>query len=122
MSIYNCKREGDRYRITKFDDDVNVESSYLCSLAECECPAGPRPTCRHRQMLSKFLARGAVDTGECYNYEHMSWVSLIEAPDHPPLPEGVTMIGLDDPAKLHNTIADALGEPKLPEPFDRRGM
>lgn len=29
-----------------------------------------------------------------------------------PLPEGVVAIGLDDPAALHNAIADAVGEPE----------
>jgi hypothetical protein len=28
-------------------------------------------------------------------------------------PKGVTVIGLDDPAELHNAIADAVGEPRL---------
>jgi hypothetical protein len=36
--------------ITKFDRDGNVESSYHCSGDTCDCPAGQRPTCRHRQM------------------------------------------------------------------------
>lgn len=28
------------------------------------------------------------------------------------VPEGVTIIGLDDPKLVHDTIADAIGEPK----------
>jgi hypothetical protein len=36
--------------ITKFDRDGNVQSSYHCSGDTCDCPAGQRPTCRHRQM------------------------------------------------------------------------
>jgi hypothetical protein len=30
------------------------------------------------------------------------------------LPKGVTIVGLGDPATLHNTIADAVGEPRAP--------
>lgn len=59
--IYNCKTTTTGYRITKFDDDLNVESSYETTLAECTCPQGSKPTCRHRQMLPEFLLKGAVD-------------------------------------------------------------
>jgi len=34
--------------------------------------------------------------------------------DLPPLPEGVTMIGLGDPEVLHRTIAEAVGEADEP--------
>lgn len=62
MPTYNCKHSGDQYRITKFNRDGDTESSYLCSHHECECPAGVRPTCRHRQMLPLFLELNLVDT------------------------------------------------------------
>ena len=29
------------------------------------------------------------------------------------LPDGVTVVSLDDPAELHNAIADAVGEPRI---------
>lgn len=35
------------------------------------------------------------------------------------LPEGTVIIGLDDPEKLHNTIAEAVGEPPLKRPTKR---
>lgn len=59
--LYNCHTDGDEYRITKFTDG-NVESTYLTSLAECQCPAGARPTCRHRQMLPTFIDRNLVNS------------------------------------------------------------
>lgn len=46
--------------ITKFNSDGNVEASYLTSDSTCSCPAGQRPTCRHRRMLSYL--RDIVDT------------------------------------------------------------
>ncbi len=61
-TLYNCHTDGDQYRITKFDSLGNVESTYLCTIDECECPAGFRPTCRHRHMLPRFLAKGAVNS------------------------------------------------------------
>ena len=62
QTLYNCKHSGDQYQITKFNSHGEVESSYLCSHHECQCPAGVRPTCRHRQMLPTFLEHGLVNT------------------------------------------------------------
>ena len=61
MILYNCHTEGDQYRITKFNDG-EPESSYICSPTECECPAGHRPSCRHRQMLPQMLAHRIQDS------------------------------------------------------------
>jgi hypothetical protein len=69
MTLYNLKTDGDHYRITKFDSDLNVESSYLLSATECECPAGHRPSCRHRQMLPKMLAGGALNKPSFYDFD-----------------------------------------------------
>jgi len=55
MTLYNLHTDGDQYRITKLTNDLEVESSYLMTAAECECPAGHRPTCRHRQMFADLL-------------------------------------------------------------------
>lgn len=72
--LYNCKHAGDEFRITKFNNNMDVESSYLCSFTECDCPAGVRDTCRHRQMLPKFVARKAVDSPWFYDYDRDGWV------------------------------------------------
>lgn len=75
MSIlYNCHTDGDNYRITKFNDG-EVESSYLCSTTECQCPAGSRPICRHRLMLPMFLNRGVVDSFYFLDFDRKGWVS-----------------------------------------------
>lgn len=72
MILYNCKHDGDQYRITKFIDG-NPEASYLCTHSECECPAGHRDTCRHRQMLPQMLAHHIVNTQWFWNYDqHMA--------------------------------------------------
>lgn len=75
MSIlYNCHTDGDQWRITKFNELGDVESSYLCTETECECPAGQRQTCRHRQMLPKFINREAVNTFWFYDHDRGGWV------------------------------------------------
>lgn len=79
-TLYNCKSEIDehdleRYRITKFDGDMNVESSYSCTKTTCECPAGVRPSCRHRDMLPKFIARAAVNSFWMYDFDRGGWIS-----------------------------------------------
>lgn len=81
-SLYNCKHDGDIYRITKFNSDFNVESSYLCDLNSCECPAGVRPSCRHRQMLPKFIHRNHIGDEWFYDHDRGGWVqgSHIEEP------------------------------------------
>lgn len=77
MSIlYNCHHDGDQYRITKFDDDQNPISSYLTTVTECDCPAGRRLMCRHREMLPMFIVRGAVDNGWWYDYDRGGWVDM----------------------------------------------
>lgn len=105
--LYNCRHSGDQYRITKFDSDMNPLSSYLCTLEECDCPRGPHPTCRHRQMLPKFIARQHIGDEWFLDFDRGGWVQM-------GLPEGVTMIAMDHPDRVvdvHNAIADAVGEP-----------
>lgn len=81
-SLYNCKHSGDQYRVTKFDSDFNVESSYLCDLHSCDCPAGVRPSCRHRQMLPKFIQRDHIGDEFFFDFDRGGWVqgSHIEEP------------------------------------------
>lgn len=86
--LYNCRHSGDQYRITKFDSDMNPQGSYLLSLEECECPAGVRPTCRHRQMLPKFIARSHVGDEWMFDFDRGGWVQMGEKFIHTILPEG----------------------------------
>jgi len=98
MSIlYNCHHSGDQYRITKFDEDMNPQGSYLTTLDECNCPAGVRPTCRHRQMLPKFLARNHVGDEWFFDFDRGGWVQLGEEWKQQ---EGFAIEGLEtDPAQ-----------------------
>lgn len=75
--LYNCRVDGDQHRISKFDADLNVESSYLTNGRECDCPAGHRPICRHRTMLPRFLAKPGADRGLYFhNFEQNQWVRV----------------------------------------------
>lgn len=73
-NLYNCRHSGNQFRISKFDHHFDLESSYLCTETECTCPAGHRPTCRHRQMLPKFIARGTVNTEWFFDFDRGGWV------------------------------------------------
>lgn len=75
-SLYHLRSApGASFRITKLDADYRVEATYLVSSSECSCPAGSRPTCRHRQMLPFFLAKGHVDNGWMLDWHTRQWRS-----------------------------------------------
>lgn len=96
MILYNCKASLDRddsFVVTKFDADMNIESSYLTSLSECECPAGVRPTCRHRQMLPHFIASGRADSEWFFCYDDQSWHRPFEGIDEEPEPSVANLAG-----------------------------
>jgi hypothetical protein len=76
MSLYNMKENGNGYQITKFDEDLNPENTYHVGSKSCDCKAGGRPTCRHRQMLPLFQAIGRVNTGWFYDCEGQAWFFL----------------------------------------------
>lgn len=88
MTIYNLRTTELGFRITKFTDDVEVEATYeLRSEGQkwlCSCPAGPRPTCKHRKMLLRM--QDHVDDGWFYDYERQNWrrpLVIDEASDTP---------------------------------------
>lgn len=60
--------KGDGWFITKFVDG-EVEASYNLTHTECACPAGQRPSCRHRQMLPQMLAAGIVNTHWFWDFD-----------------------------------------------------
>jgi hypothetical protein len=117
ITLYNLHTDGSDFRITKFVDG-EVESSYLTSVTECECPAGHRSTCRHRQMLPQLIAEDIVNTHWFWNFDLHRVVDFngmlksnfdaMEALANIP---GVQVLDINDPASMHNAIAKAVGEP-----------
>ena len=73
MTLYNAKRVEDAYRVTKFTDDLDAESSYITSRSTCECPAGLRDSCRHRQMLPEFIANERVNSEWFLDWDKRRW-------------------------------------------------
>ena len=113
--LYSCRHEGDQYRITKMDEHANVESSYLTDGRDCDCPAGVRPKCRHREMFPLFVARKAIGTGECYDYDRGGWVRMFDDPTEvlDPIPasvvaaEGDATVGEPNPTEGGNVLPSA---------------
>lgn len=108
-SLYNCRHDGDQYRFTKFDSDMNVESTYLTTLTECDCPAGVRPMCRHREMLPKFMDREKIGTGWMFDYDRGGWVQVYDDPE--PEPTVSHVVGQQE---VLQADANAAGGTKLP--------
>lgn len=129
--LYNCRHDGDQYRITKFDDSMNIESSYLTTLTECTCPAGVRDTCRHRQMLPRFQAHNHIGDGFYYDFDRdgwvdMRWLSVGVELDNEPVStngSGATTASAED---VHSGESHELGTSPAPAPssvgFNRRGF
>lgn len=73
MSLYNAKSSDGGLRITKFDEELQVESSYITTPHSCECPAGVRDTCRHRQMYPEFIETSRFNTPWFLEYDNQRW-------------------------------------------------
>lgn len=75
MTLYNLRSTELGFKITKFDSDLNPESSYDMSLSgfgwTCTCPASHRKDCRHRKMAPVMVDR--VDTGWFYDFDTKLW-------------------------------------------------
>jgi hypothetical protein len=132
MILYNLKREGtdawgtktQTYRISKFTDDMEVESSYLVDEINCECPQGHKPICRHRKMLPLMVDR--VDTPWFYCFDVGLWYNISGIEEQAAL-VGPLALNETSPMDLHNTIAKAVGErivrplpPRDPQTLRRR--
>lgn len=104
MTLYNARHSGDQFRITKFDADMNVESSYLCTTSECDCPAGQRQTCRHRQMLPRFLERNHIGDEWFFDFDRGGWVQMGDEWAQPPeltgLQEEQILMGFHNPPEV----------------------
>jgi len=79
MNLYSCRSVPEGYRITKHDlafepmQEGDRWCSYIVTNLTCTCPAGKRPSCKHRKMLGKFFERKHVDDGWFYNDANGMW-------------------------------------------------
>lgn len=64
--------------MTKFDEDINPLENYVLAVRGsqrgCDCPAGWRPTCRHRMMFDEFVKNQAIDKNLFLDYDNKRWV------------------------------------------------
>lgn len=76
-SLYNLKSIGTsgNFQITKFIDELDVESTYIVSDHGCECPQfqGRGKTCRHMKMLPFFLELQREDTEYFLDFDTKTW-------------------------------------------------
>jgi hypothetical protein len=107
--LYNCKSADHpgAYIITKFDNDMNVESTYLVTNGECACPRGSHPTCRHRKMLRDFVKQKHVDDGWFLDFDTKLWHQL-------PALEIETSVEAREPAFTNAPVEEVAEEPVLP--------
>lgn len=61
-SVRPLRQGQDGWRVTKVDRDFNVTGGYTVgpSTRTCDCFAGNKETCRHRQMVEKYLNPSVV--------------------------------------------------------------
>lgn len=75
-AVYNYRGSPSAGIVTKFDDDLNIESSYTIEITDgklrCGCPAGARPSCRHRQMFTQLRER--MNTAWFLDFDTRQWV------------------------------------------------
>lgn len=98
MSLYNYRGTPQKGTVTKFDDDLNIESSYTIEISDrqirCGCPAGGRQTCRHREMFTQLRER--MNTAWMFDFDTRQWVD----------PTGEAALSQSEPAL---TIIDDVG-------------
>lgn len=103
--LYNFKSAGHpgAYVCTKFDEHLNVQSTYLLDHGECACPRGQQghSQCRHRKMIGIFKQAKHIDDGWLFDWHTRQWA--------PPT------VNMDCPEEIHSAIVEAIGEPLLPE-------
>lgn len=118
MALYNLRSSDGDWRITKFTNDLDVESSYLVSRDACECPAGHRPSCRHRQMLPRMLAAQAEDSPMFYDFDNDRWLAPTGSPeiiDAEPMADGQTFSATDE-ASIEPTFTESKPSPASSHP------
>ncbi len=93
MSLYAAKQIRDGIQFVKFDNDLNPEKTYIVSKggAACDCPAGVRPTCRHRQMYWTFHSENKLGTDWFYDYEAKQWTKPLTKEMLESIPEGMPL-------------------------------
>lgn len=85
QDIYTVVQANNLFEVKKFDKDFNFLQQYFVTELGadsanmiCTCPAGAKPTCRHRQMVRLFEAEGKLNTGEFYHFDKKKWLPALK--------------------------------------------
>lgn len=70
--IYNVFTETGGYRVTKWDQDMNIEASYLVTSSTCDCPSRNKP-CKHVNLVGVAIAMKTVDTQNFFDPDTAKW-------------------------------------------------
>lgn len=120
MTLYNIRpTPTGAFTIAKFDDDCNFETSYIISadLKSCSCPAGPRPSCKHRKMVPRMVDH--LGDGWFYDYDRQKWHKPIDEAD---MAEPASdFVKWDTPETGSDTETDLTADAPLPELADAVG-
>lgn len=103
-TLYNLHTDGDLYRVTKFVDG-EPESSYVLNHDDCQCPAGHRSSCRHRQMLPLMLSHNLLNAPWFWDFDRQ------RATDFNGLPAPQTIIFDEVTSVDPEWFKPAIGEP-----------
>lgn len=83
--VYTVSQLGLVFEVKKFDEDFNYLQTYHATEMGqndanmiCSCPAGSKPTCRHRQMARIFEAEEKLGTGEFYHFDKKKWYPALK--------------------------------------------
>ena len=82
--VYSVRTEGEAYRVTKFNAELNPVSFYRIveegeDQAICNCPQSNRGHCRHIDILDAFqIYPDRIDKGWFYCHETRDWFPPLE--------------------------------------------
>ena len=75
--LYGLRTTPQGYRIVKFDDLLNVLTTYELTqkrgYVSCQCFQASKETCRHRTMVRIFDHLNRADKGWFYEYDTGKW-------------------------------------------------
>lgn len=87
-ALYNLKSNSKGWIITKFDADLNPDTSYqmihMDGVLNCSCPQMAKPKCRHRTMFPEFQLKQRIDTNWFFDYDTRQWRQYLGAFDQIP--------------------------------------
>ena len=79
------------YRVAKYrktsaslgieESSYTVSRNALANYMFCDCFAGNKGTCRHREMVCIFEDAGEINTGRQYDYDKKKWYDAASKPE-----------------------------------------